>query len=95
MELTPSNNGLDLALLPDIAEEVGLDRNSFEECLSSGRMAETVENQFQSGVEAGVRGTPLSIVITNKDGEMYPINGAQSFATVKSIIDAGLADLEN
>jgi len=95
MEITPSNNGLDLALLPDIAEYIGLDKDSFEECLSSGRMADKVEAQFQSGVEAGVRGTPFSVVITNKDGEMYPVNGAQSFSTVKTIIDAGLKDLEN
>ena len=32
-EVTPSNDRLDLALLPQIAEEIGLDRAKFESCL--------------------------------------------------------------
>ena len=94
-EITPSNNGLDPKELPNIAKEIGIDVNAFEECLSSGRMSDKVERQFKSGVKAGVRGTPFSIIITSKDGKMYPLNGAQSYNTVKSIIDAGLEDSKN
>src|SRR5207249_6414117 len=32
-EVTPSNNRLDLAQLPRIAQEIGLDRAQFETCL--------------------------------------------------------------
>src|SRR3989344_304131 len=32
-EITPSNNQLDLSLLPEIAEHVGLNRSAFIECL--------------------------------------------------------------
>jgi len=91
-EATPSNNKLDLALLPDIAEEVGLERAAFEECLTSKRHAQKVEDQYQSGIAAGVRGTPHSIIVTAKDGGKYPLEGAQPYGTVKQIIDAGLAD---
>ncbi len=91
-EITPSNNNLDLALLPDIATEIGLDKAKFEECLASGRWAQKVEDQYQSGVAAGVRGTPHSIIVTTKDGAKYPLSGAQPYQTVKQIIDAGLAD---
>jgi len=90
-EITPSNNGLDLAELPNIAEEIGLDREAFTECLDSERHAQTVVDQLQSGLDAGVRGTPHSIIITKSDGQKYPLNGAQPYAAVKQIIEAGLA----
>jgi len=91
-EITPSNNNLDAAQLPKIAEELGLDKGAFETCLASGKFAARVESQFQSGIAAGVRGTPHSFIITTKDGKKYSLEGAQPYATVKSVIDAGLID---
>src|SRR3989344_4084378 len=61
-EITPSNNGLDLALLPQIAQDLGLNRSAFEACLNSGRYADRVEEDYQQGVLAGVNGTPASFV---------------------------------
>ncbi len=86
-EVTPSNDGLDAAELPKIAEEVGLKKADFSSCLLSGRHAATVEAQYQEGVTAGSQGTPYSVLITKK-GEKFPIEGAQSYATIKSMIDA-------
>ena len=91
-EVTPSNNNLDSAQLPAIAKELGLDAAKFNECLSSGTYASKVETMYQSGITAGVRGTPHSFVITTKDGNKYPLEGAQPYATVKSVIDAALVD---
>lgn len=93
-EITPSNNNLDLAKLPEIAMELGLDKVRFETCLASGKYAEKVESQFQSGIAIGIRGTPHSIIITNKDGKKYPLEGAQPYVTVKTVIDAALIDAE-
>lgn len=72
-----------------IAEEVGLNKKKFAECLSSGRHKDTVETQYQSGIKAGVQGTPYSVVLT-KSGEMFPINGAQTYETVKQTIESAL-----
>src|SRR3989344_1485227 len=36
-EITPSNNKLDPAELPKIANEIGLDQEKFESCLASGK----------------------------------------------------------
>lgn len=91
-ETTPSNNNLDLGQLPKIAEGLGLDVQKFEQCLASVRHDGRVEAQFQSGVAAGVRGTPHSFVITKKDGKIYSLEGAQPYTTVKSVIDAALVD---
>ena len=84
-EVTPSNNGLDLALLPSMAKDLGLDREKFESCLSSGKYAELVEAQFQEGARLGVNGTPGSFV----NGQ--PVRGAIPFEALKEIIDAELA----
>ena len=84
-ELTPSNNGLDLALLPAIAQDLGLDRGKFESCLTSGKYAELVEAQFQEGTRLGVDGTPGSFV----NGER--IRGAIPFEALKKMIDDQLS----
>ena len=92
-EVTPSNNHLDLALLPRIAEEVGLDRTKFEACLGGdargGKYAAHIEANYQDAVASGGTGTPHTLIIGVK-GQTLPINGAQPFAAVKSIIDTML-----
>lgn len=73
-----------------IAEEVGLKKKAFAECLASGKYKDTIEAQYQGGIKAGVQGTPFSVVLA-KSGEMYPINGAQQFESVKQTIESALA----
>ena len=51
-EITPSNNGLDLSKLPEIAEEVGLNKTEFEECLDSGKYAQKVQEHSQQAQAA-------------------------------------------
>ncbi len=52
-EVTPSNNGLDLNLLPQIAGELGLDVGKFNTCLSSGKFAARVEADVEDAGKAG------------------------------------------
>jgi protein-disulfide isomerase len=94
-EVSPTNNGLDLALLPDLAEQVGVDRGEFQLCLDSGRHKQSVEEDMRDASNSGARGTPYSVVI-NKKGDTYVIPGALPFISddgrpsVKSIIDEAL-----
>lgn len=84
---TPSNNRLDPQVLIDIAKEQGLNVSQFANCQSSGKYASKVEAQFQSGVDAGARGTPYSVLVT-KEGTVYPVKGgAVSYETLKATID--------
>lgn len=85
-EITPSNNGLDLAELPKIATYVGLDKKAFESCLASGKFASKVEANYQDGLSTGVEGTPYSVIIS-KDGKKYPISGALPYQQIKIAID--------
>lgn len=86
-EITPSNNRLDPAELPKIAVEIGLDEKKFNECLASGKYAERVEADYQSGIDAGVEGTPYSLVVVKGSKTVVPINGGQPYSVVKEVID--------
>ncbi len=86
-EVTPSNNGLDLNKLPELAAEVGVDKKKFQDCLDSGKHKKTVEDQFRSGIQAGVTGTPGNILLNLKTGETKLVPGAVPFETMKREIE--------
>jgi len=89
-EITPSNNGLDPNLLPQVARDVGLDVVKFNECLSSGKYAEKVAADVKDAENAGARGTPYSLVL--KGGKAVSvIPGALPFDQVKALLDEVLA----
>ena len=90
-EVTPSNDGLDLAELPKIAEYVGLDKIKFKECLESGKYAKQVADDLADGVKSGARGTPYSIVVA-ANGKKFVINGALPYANVRTVIEQALAE---
>lgn len=85
-EMTPSNDGLDLAELPKIATQLGIDKTAFEKCLSSGQFTEKIKQSVAEGMAAGVQGTPYSVIVTKK-GETYPVEGAYPYDALKAIID--------
>ena len=89
-KITPSNNGLDPSLLTTIATGLGLDSDAFNTCLSGTQYDSLISRQSQDAVNAGAQGTPYSIIISPK-GNKYPIDGAQSYSTVKQMIDAALS----
>ncbi len=94
-EVTPSNNRLDLAQLPRIAQEIGLDRAAFETCLEGdlrgGKYAAHIEADVQDAAASGGTGTPFSLVIA-PNGKIFIVNGAQPYAALKSIIDLALKE---
>lgn len=86
--VTPSNNGLDLAQLPIIAGDIGLNVEAFNTCLSSGKFAKQVQEGTSDAIKAGSQGaTPYSVIIT-KNGKKVAINGAQPIENIKAQIDA-------
>ncbi|MEK7138387.1 MAG: DsbA family protein [Patescibacteria group bacterium] len=88
-EVTPSNNGLNLQDLPSLALAVGLNQAKFTTCLDSGKYKAKVESQYQSGIDAGVTGTPGNFVV-NEKGDAWTLPGAVPFESVKSVIDQAL-----
>ncbi len=92
-DVTQSDKGisLDQKELPNIANFAGLDVAKFNDCLSSGKFKDKVEKSYLDGINAGVSGTPYSIILT-PSGSKIPVVGAQSYATIKTAIDALLGD---
>lgn len=89
--VTPSNDGLDPAELPKIAQYVGLDVAKFNTCLNSGKYVKHIQDDTQNATATGGNGTPWSIVVA-KNGKKYPLSGAQPYASIKQLIDLALSE---
>lgn len=90
-EVTPANDGLNLADLPKLAREAGVPNiQQFQSCLDSGKYAQHVEDDLEDAKNAGMRGTPYSVVIA-PNGEKFPISGAQPYESVKQVVEKALA----
>lgn len=86
-EVTPSNDGLNLDDLPNLASQVGLNSGKFKACLDSGKYAQRVEDDYQGGIKAGVTGTPGNILLDTKTGKNKVVPGAVPFDQLKQAID--------
>lgn len=75
--------------LPTYAKDVGLNSTKFKNCLDSGKYKDKVEEHYQSGLAAGVTGTP-GVFIINKKGEVWVIPGAVPFEMLKQTIEEAL-----
>jgi protein-disulfide isomerase len=71
--------------LSSYASSIGLNVDSFETCLSSGKYVSKVEESTKEAISLGIRGTPGFII----NGQM--VSGAQPFENFKQVIDAALA----
>jgi protein-disulfide isomerase len=84
---TKSNNGIDLARLPGIASEIGLDVTKFNACLASGKYVARVQKDQADVIKAGAQGTPYTVIFA-PNGQKVPITqGALPYADMKRIID--------
>lgn len=87
-DTTKSNNGLELTQLPILAEQIGVDVAKFTECYEAGTFTEKVQQQLAEGSKAGVSGTPGSIILNNKTGDVKLISGALPAEMIQKEIDA-------
>ncbi|MBP9827788.1 DsbA family protein [Patescibacteria group bacterium] len=76
------------AYYSDLAGELGLNVNTFNNCLEDAEVAQRVTDDMNSGRAAGVSGTPATFV----NGTL--ISGAVPYASLKQVIDAALATAE-
>ena len=86
MEIPSANNQPDSNELYNIAQFVGLNDSLLRSCLDSGKYASKVEAQYQDGINVGVSGTPMSVIVY-KDQKVI-LEGAQPYEAIKAKIDA-------
>lgn len=79
-----------LADLSATAVGLGINKASFDSCVTSKRHDNLVESQYQGGITAGVNGTPGNFIV-NKKGEVWLLPGAVPLQMLKSTIDEALA----
>lgn len=84
---TTGGTGFPLDKLAPLAKELGVNEAKFTACLDGGTYAAKVQEQMQSGIAAGVQGTPGNFVVNNETQEQKEVSGAVPFATFKSIIE--------
>lgn len=91
-DLTPSNNQTDInTVLPQIAQEIGLNGTQFASCLKSGKYDAHIQDDLDNAIATGGNGTPWSIVVT-ASGKKYPLSGAQPYEAVKQLIELALSE---
>jgi len=87
-ERTKSNGkGFPIENLVPLAEEIGLDREKFQDCLNSEKYAARVQEDFSEGSNSGISGTPGSILLNNKTGEVRRKSGALPLEAFKAEIE--------
>ncbi len=89
--ITPSDNGLDLSQLPIVAQEIGLNVTTFNQCLSSNKFSNQIQQSYNDALGAGAQGTPFILVMFN--GGAIPLQGAQPYDSMRAVIDAALQQL--
>lgn len=85
---TQSENSLDLAQLPVIAGQVGLDTAKFNSCLAANTYAKKVDDSRAEAIGYGAQGTPYILIMVGTDA--VALNGDQPYASMRAAIDAVL-----
>lgn len=75
--------------LPQLATQAGVNIQDFNSCLESGKFKNKVQKQYETGLSAGIQGTPGSFVI-NKEGEAWLVPGAIPYESLQLTLDQAL-----
>lgn len=89
-EITPSQNGLDPAKLPEVAREISLDADAFSTCLASGQMKSRIEADSADAIASGASGTPFVHIISKNGKKSF--TGGQSYLALRIMINQALVE---
>jgi len=84
-EVTPSNDGLNLSLLPKFAEEIEINKEDFNNCYNKRETEDKIKKQISEALSLGIRGTPFTIVLIGED--KIPIPGYVDFSKIDSFLN--------
>ncbi len=90
-EATPSNNNIDLAILPRLAKEMGIQEGKFSECLASDRYRQRILDDVETGIGLNVDSVPHLIVIA-PNGKEFVFSKSPSYAALNAVIETTLSE---
>lgn len=79
-----------LADLSATAVKLGVNKTAFDTCFNALKHESLVDEDYQSGITAGVTGTPGNFIL-NKKGEVWLLPGAVPYDSLKAAIEEALA----
>ncbi|MBI2410977.1 MAG: DsbA family protein [Candidatus Kerfeldbacteria bacterium] len=79
-DITPSNNGLEDSALYTVADELKLDRTTFDSCLDSAKYKDKVAQDGAEALKMACSGTPCSFIIDSTGNVLEKIGGADGGA---------------
>jgi protein-disulfide isomerase len=88
MERTTSNDSLPDEELFTIADDLGLDRTKFDDCLENETFNDRVLADSEEATSLGGRGTPFSVIIDGEGNIVDVIEGALPYTSVQQTLDA-------
>ncbi len=88
--ITPGENNLDLAQLPIVAGQIGLDIPTFNQCLSSGKYTDRINKSYAEALAAGAQGTPFILIMVGSDA--IALQGGQPYDSMRAAIDTVLGN---
>lgn len=78
--------------IPEYVAAVGVNVDDYANCMNGTEMEEVVNASVQDALNIGANGTPYTVVIVGD--QQAVVNGAQSYETVKSIVENLIGQLE-
>jgi protein-disulfide isomerase len=77
-----------------IAQSIGLDMTAFNNCYSSNKYIDQINQDYKDALAAGIQGTPFFIITYNNAAgqtQTVKIDGAQPFSVFQQDLDQALA----
>ncbi len=78
----------EVARLPDLAKEIGLDVEKWQTCVDGKEMLSQFQAETKEGQSFGLTGTPGTLIINKKTGKYDTVSGAYPFETFVQKIEA-------
>src|SRR4030067_994719 len=95
-KLFDNQSALTLDNLRQYAKDIGLDADSFNTCIDSGKHAAEITKDFEDGKKAMVSGTPSFIIGKTQSGKKEIVGkkivGARPFSSFEQVIEQLLAE---
>ncbi len=75
----------------ELAQELGVDMDSFKQCFDSKKYLDKVQAEYQQAVSSGGQGTPFTVIVS-PSGKLDEITGALPYEVLKARIEKALED---